>query len=82
MHDINLLRELSSHLLNLAAICTDNSFNTTDTEDAAWLSGSARGYMMAAKILSVRADALQVKYLADKAEHEHAGQCHLSDLSN
>lgn len=81
MFCIDLLRELSSSLLDLAATCTDNSSKAENREDAAWLSGSAKGYLMSAKILSERADALHATYLADKAEHEHAGQCHLSDFN-
>jgi hypothetical protein len=66
MTEITLLRELSEHLRNLAIHTHEkaDAFVNDDTEHA-FILGTSRGYMMASRILSVRASDIETELMHD-----------------
>jgi len=66
MNEVTLLRELSEHLRNLAIHTHEkaDAFVNDDTEHA-FILGTSRGYMMASRILSVRASDIETEVMHD-----------------
>lgn len=66
MERIALLRELSERLRQLAITTNDKAeAMINDDIEHAWLCGTSRGYMIASRILSVRASDLEGELMHD-----------------
>lgn len=66
MQEITLLRELSERLRQLALTTNDKAeAMVNDDIEHAWLCGTSRGYMIASRILSVRASDLEGELMHD-----------------
>lgn len=66
MNEITLLRELSERLRQLAITTNDKAeAMINDDIEHAWLCGTSRGYMIASRILSVRASDLEGELMHD-----------------
>jgi hypothetical protein len=66
MERVTLLRELSEHLRNLAIHTHEKADEFThDVLEHAYLCGTSRGYMMASRILSVRASDIEGELMHD-----------------
>lgn len=66
MNEITLLRELSERLRQLAITTNDKAeAMVNDDIEHAWLCGTSRGYMIASRILSVRASDLEGELMHD-----------------
>lgn len=66
MKEITLLRELSERLRQLAHTTNDKAeAMINDDIEHAWLCGTSRGYMLASRILSVRASDIEGELMHD-----------------
>ena len=66
MDRIALLRELSERLRQLAITTNDKAeAMINDDIEHAWLCGTSRGYMLASRILSVRASDIEGELMHD-----------------
>ena len=66
MNEITLLRELSERLRQLAITTNDKAeAMINDDIEHAWLNGTSRGYMLASRILSVRASDIEAELMHD-----------------
>jgi hypothetical protein len=66
MNEITLLRELSERLRQLAITTNDKAeAMINDDVEHAWLCGTSRGYMLASRIISVRASDIEAELMHD-----------------
>jgi hypothetical protein len=81
---LDVLRRLSADLRAEASTLTQQIKSEQENLVASWsinqMIGRASGISHSADFLDRQVDALWAEYSADKAEHEHAGDCHASDF--